>query len=63
MILYCPPKGTAGLAMVEVKGASLRPSPPASSMAIHSFLLICYPSHFFVNACNIHAAQALETHR
>ena len=40
MIRYFPPKDTAGFATSEVSTPSLLPCPPASSMAIISFLTI-----------------------
>jgi hypothetical protein len=43
MILYFPPKDTAGLAIFDVRIPSLLPWPPANSMAIISFLTIMLP--------------------
>ena len=46
MILYFPPKATAGFANLEVKTPSRLPCPPANNMAIISFFII--KNHPFV---------------
>jgi len=38
IILYFPPKGTEGFAILVVRAPSLLPCPPARSIATHSFL-------------------------
>ena len=40
MILYLPPKGTAGFATTLVSKPSRLPCPPASNMAMHRFFLM-----------------------
>src|SRR5271166_6308672 len=44
MILYLPPKGTAGVARSRVRGKSLVPLPPASTMPRTRGYKVCCPA-------------------